>query len=208
MEINKFLNYCENSRNGIIKFPIENEYDNNKMRIPIGKFYSVLKYYVMDLKKIDAIIIFGSAIKENNYEIVNKKRRKYIFFGEEIRYKKRVLIYPGDIDFLIVTKNRMFNEKHIESDYEMESDGSCVYTSLVSSGIDLINRSLNDLKNEVSLFDNDTICETAYDGVILCCKSSFPLKNKIKNNNIQIKYDDSNLNFNIDITFKELNNVK
>lgn len=165
MGIKDFFKYGENFRLGNIQFPVLSE-TGEWLILEIGKLFRAIIGYAKEIDNIGCIIVFGSSVSEKVYKIKTKQVRKYLFFGKYIEKKEREYIKANDVDMLVITKKPMFDRKYIDPNIEEYSDGSCPITSLVCGGIDLINRSFDQVKE--GLANGDTISVDALErGVIL-----------------------------------------
>jgi hypothetical protein len=191
MTLKKFIHYMENFELGKVNLPTEIELD-------IYELYKALKGYITNISDIKALIIFGSSILYPNYKIEVKYRKKYLLFGKIIKKKIKEKIYPNDLDFLIITKKPYFNKKFIKETTEDYTTGSLYYSVIISGKIDLINRSISQVKK--SLKNKETVCFNALkfglpiidSGII----ETFGIVNECP---YKLFINDNNLEFNIDI---------
>ena len=168
-----------------------------------------LNCYIEDLNNILAIIIFGSSVYEFPKYIEKEiKYKKYGFFKggffgkETIKIEKEEnYVKPNDLDILIITKDKFFNNTKIKNYRTTEySDGYGIYQSRISMNIDFKNVSIEELKNGIKNKDS-VILNALKKGVLLVKKESFDLdKFKIKNiSNRKVVFEDDNSILNIEI---------
>ena len=105
------------------------------------------------LDEIVAVIAFGSTVGPSQ-RTVEKTRKKYWLFGEEIKYYKTYDVHPNDADFLVITKNKMIDEKVLKAVSITTYDCG---TWVIEGGIHLVNRSVSQVIDGVNAGDTISI---------------------------------------------------
>lgn len=191
MNIKKFKHYLDHFNLGEITFPTD-------ITIKLKNLYKGLNAYVDNFYDIEAIIIFGSSVKFPGYNITERKVKRHFWTNELITKKEKEKIEPNDVDFLIITKKPYFEGKYIKAEIERYSDGSCYWTSIVSGKIDLINRSISQIKEGIK--NNDTISISALEkGVILVDNGILNQFKVVNKNKYKVYIEDDDLQFDIKI---------
>jgi hypothetical protein len=165
MTLKQLLNKYENLNFKEIR--LNAMYRGQRCIINMERFIRALKGYIDDVDDIQAIIIFGSAVHYPGYEVEYYYKKKYIFFGDAVKKKRIKYKDVGDVDFLIITNKKYFDITYIKTKTNEYWDGSCVTSKLVSCGIDLMNRSISQVKDGIN--NGDSIALSAIrNGVVLC----------------------------------------
>jgi hypothetical protein len=162
----------------------------------LKKLYQGIFAYIKDFDDIQAIIIFGSAIRYP--KIIKYTRKKYFLFGEPVEIEKEIPYEPRDVDVLIITDKPYFDKKYIEPKVEEWTNGSSCWEELVYAGYDIMNRSISQIKEGLKKYD--TISMNALrEGVVLTKRENFninqfDIQNQSKRN---VTIEDNNLKLNI-----------
>ena len=112
LSLDDFRDYHEAKKLGELHLP------NGSYKISLNNLYDNLVSWKIEGKTISvddlvAIIVFGSAVHYPGFTEQLTTAKKYFFFGPAEKRIKRVPIDPNDVDFLIVTRENMTEEKVI-----------------------------------------------------------------------------------------------
>jgi len=144
---------------------------NGGINISLMKLYNAIQYEwkinnrYIDIGHVVAVIAFGSAVQYPGYVEQKAQRKEYFFFGPLTERIKRSPIKPNDVDFLVVTKENLTDDKFIDSrisyDYGNDHCRREGNIHLVPRGI---NQVLNGVGNSYRSMDYevaDTVSESA-----------------------------------------------
>lgn len=144
---------------------------NGGFNVSLSKLYNSIQWEwkinskPMDMHKVIAVIAFGSAVRYPGYTEKNVQSKKYFLFGSPVERRTKIPIKPNDVDFLVVTKENMTEEKYIDSrssyDYGNDHCRKEGNMHLVPRGVDQIIVGVNGSYRSIQYGIADTVSESA-----------------------------------------------
>jgi len=126
--LDDFKTYHQGKRLGELYLP------NGSYKISLSSLYDNLTTWkindhTLSVDDITAIIVFGSAVRYPGFTEQPAITIKYLFFGPAEKSIRKVPINPNDVDFLIVTRENITEEKVIEAtrNYNGYGGGEIIY---------------------------------------------------------------------------------
>ena len=175
LSLDDFRDYYESQKLGNLYLP------NGSYKVRLRDLYeNIVSWKINDktltIDDLTAIFAIGSAVHHPGYQVVSTSTKKYWFFGPIQKSIRKIHIRPNDVDFLILTRENMTEEKVIPSlREERASDGYGGGTTfvVVSNEMHLICRGLNQMLAGIDYRDGtrlpiDSVSEhTLREGVLL-----------------------------------------
>ncbi len=167
LSVQDFKDYFEKNRLGRLYLPNGNW--GKGMSLELKELFKLMSGWKIKnesevpFNDILAVIAYGSAIKYPGYEMVPITEPKYLgLFGPKIETGERTKRYisPRDVDFFVLTESDITRHEYIAPGLYTQDLGSggCL-TSVVKSGINLVNRGTSQLLNGIN--QGDTISVSA-----------------------------------------------
>ena len=151
LSLDDFRDYYKAKRLGELHLP------NGSYKISLSSLYDCLASWkinghYLSVDDLAAIIVFGSAVRYPGFTEQPTVTKKYWLFGPAEKSMRKVPINPHDVDFLIVTKKNMTEEKVIPAvrgDRAIDSYGGTVPV-IVYEEMHLVCRGVNQMLEGVT----------------------------------------------------------
>ncbi len=165
LSVSDFKEYFEKNRLGRLHLPNGNW--GNGMSLELKELFKLMSGWKIKnesevpFEDILAVIAYGSAIKYPGYEMVPVTEPKYWgLFGSKVETgeKTKRHISPKDVDFFVLTESDITRHEYIAPGLYTQDFGSggCL-TSVVKSGINLVNRGTSQLLKGINQGDTISI---------------------------------------------------
>lgn len=163
MSLDEFRTYRQAKRPGELRLG-ELHLPNGSYKISLSSLYDNLTSWkindnTLSVDDLVAIIVFGSAVRYPGFTEQPTITKKYWFFGPAEKSIRKVPIKPNDVDFLIVTRKNMTEEKVIPAvrdDVSSDSYGGSV-SAIVYQEMHLVCRGVNQMLEGVNYRNRTSI---------------------------------------------------